>query len=224
MSQCINCNSYTTYENGYCSKCYSEKKHKTNGYINHQPSEGEEYIMEFLKDVGIKYECEKKILDLKNDTKQFRVADFYLPQYDTYVEFYGLWNKNIKDGDYKEKKEVYSRNGKACVYLYPENLGVLHFTFDKRLQKELIRFDKKKELRKYKRFKFLKAKTENLILLTLFLTYFICLLCTSKSAENYHNALLVTSLLIAYQCYLLFKAYRSIYIKMNFSLLKVLDK
>src|SRR5437773_11260179 len=95
--------------------------------------------MDFLKELGIKFEREKKIVGLNGDNKPFRIADFYLPQYNAYVEFYGLWNKNMvkKDDDYKLKKDVYRNNGIPCVVLYPENLGVLHFTFDKRLQKTL---------------------------------------------------------------------------------------
>jgi len=44
-------------------------------------SEGEEFIMDFFKQYGIKYQFQKNIEGLKDDTKAFRVADFYLPKF-----------------------------------------------------------------------------------------------------------------------------------------------
>jgi hypothetical protein len=113
-----------------------------------KPSEGEEYIADFFKDVGIKYEFQKEIPSLKFDVKQFRKADFYLPRYKVYVEFFGLWNNNGNE-DYRIKKQVYKQNDIPCVYLYPENLGIIEYTFDKRIQAELKKHHLKEELRKY---------------------------------------------------------------------------
>jgi hypothetical protein len=42
------------------------------------PSEGEEYIIDFLNQMDIKFVREKKIENLKNDVTAYRVADFYL--------------------------------------------------------------------------------------------------------------------------------------------------
>jgi len=117
-----------------------------------QPSEGEQFLIDFFNSAGIKYEREKRIDRLKNDTKQYRIADFYLPKYKVYVEFFGLWNNNGNE-IYRDKKEVYKLNNIPCVYLYPENLGIIGYVFDKRLQVVLAQHDMKKELKRYRLYK-----------------------------------------------------------------------
>src|SRR5690242_4591361 len=109
------------------------------------PTEGEEFLLDFFLLYGIKFETQKKIYYLKNDCKQYRTADFYLPRYKVYVEFFGLWNSTGSD-EYKLKKDAYRRNQIPCVYIYPENLGILQFTFDKRLQTVLQAHNLSKEL------------------------------------------------------------------------------
>lgn len=189
-----------------------------------QPTEGEEFVMDFLKEVGINYEREKKIVGLKGDTRQYRIADFYLPRYDVYIEFFGLWSKNVKDDDYKAKKLIYRNNGIACVYLYPENLGVLAFSLDKRIQRALIENCKYKELRKYRWFKFLKGRIGEWFFGSILLSYLISLLITYKSTEVYHNTMLVVSLIIGFIIYRLYNGYRSIFITNKFPLNYLLDK
>lgn len=58
----------------------------------HKESEGEEFLKDFFDEVGIKYRSEEVINALKGDYKQYRITDFYLPQYKIYVEFldYGI--------------------------------------------------------------------------------------------------------------------------------------
>jgi len=126
-------------------------------FIDKPPTEGEEYLINFFELVGIEYECEKKIEGLSNDSKQFRFADFYLPKYKVYVEFFGRWN-NAGNDDYKEKKEVYWRNKIPCVYIYPENLGIIGYTFDKRIQLVFEKYNLKDELIKYRRYKLFKSR------------------------------------------------------------------
>lgn len=117
-----------------------------------QPSEGEQFLADFFDSYGIEYELEKRIENLKHDTKKYRTADFYLPNYKVYVEFFGLWN-NTGNDEYRMKKEAYRRNNIPCVYLYPENLGIIGYTFDKRIQSVLNKHEMKVELRKYKLYK-----------------------------------------------------------------------
>jgi hypothetical protein len=126
-------------------------------FIANQPSEGEQFLADFFDSVGIKYEPEKRIDGLKNDTKQYRTADFYLPRYKVYVEFFGLWNNNGNE-KYKQKKEIYRLNNVPCVYLYPENLGIIGYAFDKRLQLVLEKHGMKRELKKYRIYKLWEAR------------------------------------------------------------------
>jgi hypothetical protein len=116
-------------------------------------SEGEEFIEEFFLDEGIKYEVQKKITNLTGDSKSFREADFYIPKFNIYVEFFGLWNVSEAEKErYREKKRVYYANKIPCIYLYPENLGFLKYAFNYRVKQELKRKGMRKELFKFKLF------------------------------------------------------------------------
>lgn len=116
----------------------------------HHSSEGEEIIEMYLDDQGIKYQREVEITGLRGDTKSVRRADFYLPRYKVYLEFLGEWNTPKGREEYHIKKDVYKNNNIPCIYIYPENLGILDFIFHKRLQKEL---EKRPEL-KWQLFKY----------------------------------------------------------------------
>lgn len=115
------------------------------------PSEGELFISEYLKFKNISFEREVRLHNLKfDDDFKYRDADFFLNKYGVYIEFNGRWNNTKEDRvRYRVKKEVYRKNNIPCVYLYPENLGILDFVFTKRL---IVEFQKKsmiKQLRKF---------------------------------------------------------------------------
>ena len=109
-------------------------------------SDGEELIKEFLEETDIKFKREQKIADLKGDFKPYRTADFYLPEYKVYVEFFGLWNIEKSRKDYQKKREIYEKNKIPCIYIYPDNLGILNFIFKRRLKKVLKKYDMKWQL------------------------------------------------------------------------------
>ena len=50
----------------------------------------------------------------------------------------------------QKKKEIYEKNNIPCVYLYPDNLGILEFIFRKRIRNVL----KKHPELKFQRFKY----------------------------------------------------------------------
>ena len=107
---------------------------------NKLPSEGEELIGEYLQEEGIKFKSEIKIENLKNDVIPYRKADFYLPQYKVYIEFFGRWNIEKNKEKYREKKRIYELNNIPCIYLYPENLGTINFIFKRRLKDVLKKY------------------------------------------------------------------------------------
>ena len=117
--------------------------------VNKYVSEGEELIKEFLEEKGIKVKEQVKIPKLKNDYADYRVADFYLPQYRIYIEFLGKWNEEKHRRKYIKKKEVYTNNRIPCVYLYPDNLGILNFILFKRVTKVLKQYGLKWQLLKW---------------------------------------------------------------------------
>jgi len=91
-------------------------------------SDGERFIRVTLEYLGIKYRQEKEINFLKGDYKGNRRADFFLPEYNTYIEFLGGWDKkNLEERKhererYNNKKKAYSQNNLNCIYIYPSHL------------------------------------------------------------------------------------------------------
>jgi hypothetical protein len=128
------------------------------------PTLGEEFLTDFFDTMEIKHEPQLKITDLVGDDKQYRIADFYLPEYDTYVEFLGSWADPVRRDEYNKKRKVYHANKKSCVYIYPDNLGIIKYVFDKNLQIELAKRNDKKFLMRYRWFKFKKSDHLKLLL------------------------------------------------------------
>jgi hypothetical protein len=114
-----------------------------------EPSEGELFISEYLKSKNISFEREVRLNNLNFDENfKYRDADFFLKKYGVYIEFNGRWNNSKEDRvRYRVKKEVYRKNNLPCIYLYPENLGIIGFVFTKRLIVELQKKSMTKELR-----------------------------------------------------------------------------
>ena len=116
-----------------------------------EPSEGELFISEYLKFKNISFEREVRLNNLKYDEDfKYRDADFFLTKYGEYIEFNGRWNNTKEDrARYRVKKEVYRKNNLPCIYLYPENLGIIDFVFTKRLIVELQKKSMIKQLRQF---------------------------------------------------------------------------
>jgi len=134
------------------------------------PSEGELFLKSFFRENGIKNQPEKVIRGLRNDDHEYRVADFYLPRLKMYVEFQGLWNNTKDDRErYKEKMRVYGKNNVPCIYIYPENLGIIEYAFHARMLKELKKHKMKMELFKYKFLRFVNQKKTTLIWFAFFM-------------------------------------------------------
>lgn len=141
----------------------------------HIPSEGEVFLAEYFKGEGISFTPEKKLIGLEGDTKSFRKADFYLDKFDIYVEFYGMWNNSKEDRErYREKKRIYLKNKIPCVYIYPENLGIIEFSFPRRAIQEFKKYNMTRQLLRF-RLKYLwlyKQSNITFLLLTLYVLIF----------------------------------------------------
>ncbi len=203
VHQCIVCKQPTKYKNGKCSGCYEKENTKN------KESEGEIYLTHLFKKWGIKYEKQKKIEQLKGDTKSYRVADFYLPKFNLYIEFNGHYRDHREQ--YDEKIKVYKQNKIPCVFLYPENLGFIQFAFDQRIQKVLTEYNMFKQLKAYR---LLKLKEEGLDKLIKFI-----FLCTALVMNIYLSNSLVKNLEITiflilactYHVYGFYLIWKSIY-------------
>jgi hypothetical protein len=151
--------------------------------MKHLPSEGEVFLGEFFDGEGISYMTEKEIAGLKGDSKKYRKADFYLYKFNLYVEFYGRWNNSMEDRErYREKKKVYYNNKIPCVYIYPENLGIIEFSFPRRAIKAFKDHKMERELWRFRLRYLWLYKQENIILF--FITLFILIFGEFKWEED----------------------------------------
>jgi len=105
-------------------------------------SKAEKIIADYLLKQNIRYQYEKVA---KSHglifSKKISKPDFYLPDYNTYIEYWGL----IK-ADNKKKRSEYERNMKwkmrqyhhnriKFISIYPDNLSNLDWIFKKKLEK-----------------------------------------------------------------------------------------
>ena len=125
-------------------------------------SEGEDYIAEYFDAIEMEYRRQHVIEGLSDNFSSYRVADFYLPKYKIMVEFAGRWNRSEDERKrYRNKKEVYKANGIPCLWLYPDNLGVLHYIFHKRFEAVLGNHSLEKGLLRYRLTQFWKEDRDN---------------------------------------------------------------
>lgn len=102
-------------------------------------SHGEQAIADFLSRNGIRYEYERPIeVGIWIFNEELCKPDFYLPDYDVYVEYWGMLHAeegSTRNG-YRAKMawkfEQYKRYNVKVVSIYPNNLRNLDWVFRKR--------------------------------------------------------------------------------------------
>lgn len=181
--------------------------------IEDKMTEGEIFICEYLKGKKIKFKTQVKLENLKGDNKAYRIADFYLPDYKTYIEYQGQWNKNDEAMmRYNQKKQLYSLNSIPCIYLYPENLGIIDYIYNKRLTVELIKFKFTKELFRHRFHRLIDDRGD----LFFWLSLAIVLLFTvdyKTNPENNYQVLICLGSIIVFQLFRLTRGYIKFFIK-----------
>lgn len=164
-------------------------------------TKGEKIIEFFLDDEGISFKKEEEIHGLKDDYREFRKADFFLPKYKVYIEFLGKWADQAVREEYNRKKDVYSQNRIPCIYIYPDNLGTLKYLFYMRLADELKKYPELKcQLFKYKLSgcsRILSIIWYNYLLLNLFILLLVNLSQANLIVTPVIALLLLITLLIA---------------------------
>lgn len=162
-------------------------------------SEGEKYIAEYFDAIGIEYRPQLRIEGLSDNYASYRIADFYLPKYKVMVEFAGRWNISGEERvRYQRKKQVYIENKIPCVWLYPDNLGVLHYLFHKRLEDILGNPGLEKELFRYRLTQFWKKDGSNFIGLVLGIIF---LFYVSKPWSSKTELAWISLVVIVYNLY-----------------------
>jgi len=84
-------------------------------------SDGERLICEILGDEQIRYRYDERFRIL--DGYAIR-PDFYLPEFDVYIEYWGMETADYKIGMLK-KQQLYQQQGKRLISLFPEDKSLM---------------------------------------------------------------------------------------------------
>lgn len=86
----------------------------------HFKSEGERRIAYFLDDNRIRYQYEPGVLvNTTYDKPRIWYPDFHLPEFASYIEYFGLVGKQNYDDGIKTKLSTYNRMGMDVIPVYP---------------------------------------------------------------------------------------------------------
>ncbi|RJR23650.1 MAG: hypothetical protein C4582_05305 [Desulfobacteraceae bacterium] len=107
-------------------------------------SEGERRIAYFLEANKMKYHYEPGVLVNSPQSKpRIWYPDFYLPEFGSYIEYYGLVGRDNYDRGIKRKNAAYSEMGLDVIPVYP-------WTFAENWQHYIMQELKQTTLRRYK--------------------------------------------------------------------------
>ena len=127
--------SHQTFRRVFCDRCFDEvflerRNFETQVEINKTieardgtlvQSKGEKLIAEWLTSHALAYRYDGKFRIIA----EFQIRpDFYLPELDVYIEYWGLDTPQYKMAMYK-KQMLYQQEGKRLISVYPKDLGVL---------------------------------------------------------------------------------------------------
>lgn len=138
VHRCIRCSvnvtseeyahSMRTLQRLYCNKCFDEvylkrRNFETNVELNKTirtsdgtfvQSDGERIIADFLNKSKIDYRYDERIRIIEGMAIR---PDFYLPEFDVYIEYWGMDTADYKIGMLKKQK-LYQHEGKKLISLY----------------------------------------------------------------------------------------------------------
>ena len=127
--------SQQAFQREFCDRCFDEvfldrRNFETQVEINKTveardgtlvQSQGERRIAEWLTANGLAYRYDSKYRIIA----EFQIRpDFYLPELDIYIEYWGLDTPQYKMSMYK-KQTLYQQQGKKLVSVYPKDLSTL---------------------------------------------------------------------------------------------------
>jgi len=121
-----------------------------------------------------------------------------------------MWNNTKEDRvRYRKKKEVYRKNNIPCIYLYPENLGIIDFVFPKRLIEEMKKKSMTKELKLFQLKRFIDDRGS----LFAWLILSIILLCGDFNWQENSTTIMACIAVSVYQVYRFIKGIYKFFIK-----------
>ena len=86
-------------------------------------SEGERKIAELFDRYNIKYKYEQGVLVTIDEKPKIWHADYFLPEYGIYVEYYGLAGNQDYDKGIERKNKTYSEMGIEVIPVYPSDFS-----------------------------------------------------------------------------------------------------
>lgn len=105
-------------------------------------SRAEQRIADYFDSIGLRYEYERELeAGFFVFTEKVSTPDFYLPDYDVYVEYWGMLNVDNDHDRSKYTREMkykmarYHNLGVKFISLYPDNLKSLDWIFRKKFEK-----------------------------------------------------------------------------------------
>ena len=142
--------SQKAFQRDYCDHCFDEvylqrRNWDTKVEINKNivardgtlvQSQGEKDIAEWLTRHGVSYRYDERIRIVEGYAVR---PDFYLPEFDIYIEYWGMDTIDYKIGMLKKQK-IYQLTSKKLVSLYPEDRQHLEVTMREKLGK-YIKFE-----------------------------------------------------------------------------------
>ncbi len=137
--------SQKAFQRNYCDKCFDEvylsrRNFDTKVELNKNirtkdgtfvQSDGERKICEWLNKNNIKYRYDERFRILADYAVR---PDFYLPEFDIYIEYWGMDTIDYKIGMLKKLK-LYQQEGKKIISLYPEDKNNLDIVLKNKLEK-----------------------------------------------------------------------------------------
>jgi hypothetical protein len=127
--------SHQAFQRVFCDRCFDEvflerRNFETQVEINKTieardgtvvQSEGERRLADWLTTYGIAYRYDAKFRMIA----EFQIRpDFYLPEMDVYIEYWGMDTPQYKMSMYK-KQILYQQEGKRLISVYPKDLPAL---------------------------------------------------------------------------------------------------
>jgi hypothetical protein len=137
--------SHQAFQRAFCDRCFDEvflsrRNFETNVEMNKTieardgtvvQSDGERRIAEWLAGQGIAYRYDAKFRIIG----EFQIRpDFYLPELDVYIEYWGMDTPQYKMSMYK-KQTLYQQEGKKLISVYPADLPLLDAVLASKLRR-----------------------------------------------------------------------------------------
>lgn len=104
-------------------------------------SRAEQRIADYFDRIGLRYQYERELeAGIWIFTEKVSTPDFYLPDYDVYVEYWGMLNvEDDRDRakytrEMKYKMARYHQLGVKFISIYPDNLKNLDWSFRKKFR------------------------------------------------------------------------------------------